>query len=122
MSEEIEELLKGDELTVRDRIVRLYGERGRRALRLADRGRVYMIRFKEGFSVWIVEGRRGDYLVMPRKFCSCDGFVYTVFKGVPKPCYHLIAQAFAERFGFYRVVKPDEEAVNVVKKYLCGEG
>jgi len=116
--EEVERLIKGSEQRVREQIIHLYGDRGKRALRLVDRGRVLMVLTGDNDVLWIVKGRRADYLVIPRIFCSCNGYIYGVSRGLPRPCYHLIAQAFAEKFGLYRVVEFEEPASRIIKKYL----
>ena len=63
---------------------------------LVKDGRVKKYIFKpSGRVVWIVVGKRRDYIVMPSAdFCSCEDFYFQFNKG--HLCYHIIAQKLAE--------------------------
>ena len=63
-----------------------------------------------GRTVWIVVGRKMEYLVMPAAdFCSCDDFYYHVMDGVAHLCYHLIAQKIANSLGWYDLIKERDD-------------
>ncbi len=63
-----------------------------------------------GRTVWIVVGRKMEYLVMPAAdFCSCDDFYYHVMDGVAHLCYHLIAQKIADSLGWYDLIKERDD-------------
>jgi predicted nucleic acid-binding Zn finger protein len=58
----------------------------------------------------IVVGRKRDYWVIPRLYCSCDDFYINVISRKSTPlCYHLLAQAIAERTGKYDVFNVSDE-------------
>ncbi len=46
---------------------------------------------------WVVLGDTGDYLVLPRLYCSCPHYMINVATGrTVKPCYHLVAVELAK--------------------------
>jgi predicted nucleic acid-binding Zn finger protein len=67
--------------------------------------------------VWIVVGRKRDYLILPAaRFCSCDDFYYSVMEGKAFLCYHLIAQKLAEALGRYDQIEEDDDLYEVLMK------
>lgn len=63
-----------------------------------------------GRIIWIVVGKRRDYWVIPKLYCSCDDFYINVISRRKKVlCYHLLAQAIAERVGKYEVFNITDE-------------
>lgn len=85
------------------RLTAVFGSRFTKALKAVKDSRVKRYVFEpSGRVVWIVVGRRRDYLVMPAApFCSCDDFYYKVMEKKAYLCYHLIAQKLAERLAQY---------------------
>ncbi len=71
-------------------IVRLYGERGKKALAALDQRRVK--RYRDFF---VVVGRSDEYVV-EGDFCTCSDFL---FRG--RVCWHMLAVRIAERTGLY---------------------
>lgn len=65
--------------------------------------------------VWIVVGREKEYLVMPGFYCQCDDFyINVVIRKRSKICYHLFAQALAERLGNYETYEvPDSDYIRL---------
>lgn len=76
-------------------IVREYGERGEKAIRLIREGRI-----KKYLDFYVVVGDRGEYVVEDN-FCTCNDFLY---RG--RDCTHIIAVRIAEKLGC--VEKVDE--------------
>ncbi len=102
-------------------IIRLhnaFGERFNKAWKAVLDGRVKRYRFKpSGRIVWIVVGKKRDYLVMPKAdFCSCDDFYFRVMDGKVHLCYHLIAQKIAEYLGWYDEITETDDFYDVLMK------
>lgn len=68
------------------------------AMRLVEQKRVTQVRFiPSGRTVWVVNGRKGVYQVVPESmFCTCDDYYFRVMGHKKQLCYHLIAQDLAE--------------------------
>lgn len=75
---------------LRDEIVRLLGERGRKALLAIDDGRV-----KKYLDFYVVVGKSDEYVV-DDEFCTCNDFI---FRG--GMCWHILAQQIAALTGNY---------------------
>jgi len=99
-------------------LTRIFGSRFSNAWRAVNERRVKKYFFKpSGRIVWIVVGRRRDYLVMPAaNFCSCDDFYYNVMNEKAYLCYHLIAQKLAESLGLFDTIKEDDSFYDVFMK------
>jgi len=89
---------------------RIFGSRFLNAWKAVNERRVKRYIFKpSGRIVWIVVGRRRDYLVMPAaNFCSCDDFYFNVMDGKAHLCYHLIAQRIAESLGLFDTIEEED--------------
>jgi len=111
--------LKG-ELSQRhiDSLTRMFGSRFSNAWKAINEDRVKKYIFKpSGRIVWIVVGRKRDYLIMPAaNFCSCDDFYYNVIDEKTYLCYHLIAQRLAESLGLYDTIEEDDSFYDVLMK------
>ncbi len=71
----------------------------------------------EPFEQWIVIGERGDYIVIPRLYCSCPAFTLNgVLKGRLTPCYHMVSVELAKRVGKFvdLVGKVDSSTVTLI--------
>lgn len=100
------------------RLLQVFGQRFNKAWRALLDGRVKKYSFKpSGRVVWIVVGKKRDYLVMPNaEFCTCDDFYYRVMDGEAHLCYHLIAQKIAETLGWYDKITELDELYDVLMK------
>lgn len=68
-----------------------------------------------GRTVWIVVGKRRDYLVMPdAEFCSCEDFYFKFDKG--HLCYHIIAQKLAEATDRFDLIEDEDSFYEVLIK------
>jgi len=74
----------------RRRIEEAFGERGRKALRAVDEGRV-----KRYLDFFVVVGQSDEYVV-EEDFCTCSDFVYR-----SRHCWHILAVRIAEATGEY---------------------
>ncbi|HDR73945.1 MAG TPA: hypothetical protein ENN85_08580 [Methanoculleus sp.] len=74
----------------RRRIEEVFGERGRKALRAVDEGRV-----KRYLDFFVVVGQSDEYVV-EEDFCTCSDFVYR-----SRNCWHILAVRIAEATGEY---------------------
>ncbi len=75
-----------------------YNRRFVRALRAVEEGRVMKHQFQPSETTrWTVLGKRREYLVIPRVFCTCRSFYHSVVVDREVDmCYHLLAQRIAE--------------------------
>jgi len=78
-----------------------------RAKRAAVKGDVLKINVEDKFSCWLVRSSSGDkfYIIIPGRFCSCSNFIFRKILKRRKPCYHLLAQKYAEEHGLEKEVK-----------------
>ncbi|MDH5815968.1 MAG: hypothetical protein QE164_04195 [Candidatus Nezhaarchaeota archaeon] len=86
-------------------------KRLKKALETVNKGRVKKYIFRpSGRVIWIVVGKGRDYWVIPKLYCSCDDFYINVISRRKSPlCYHLLAQALAEKTGNYEVFNVSDE-------------
>jgi predicted nucleic acid-binding Zn finger protein len=98
------------------RLSEAFGQRSAKALEALEESRIKKYIFKpSGRIVWIVVGKRRDYLVMPTiDYCSCYDFYFQFDKG--HVCYHIIAQKLAEATGKYDAFEDDDQFYNVLIK------
>ena len=97
---------------------RTFGSRFLNAWKAVNERRVKRYIFKpSGRIVWIVVGRRRDYLVMPAaNFCSCDDFYFNVMDGKAHLCYHLIAQRIAESLGLFDTIEEEDSFYDILMR------
>ena len=93
-----------------------FGSRFDRALEALRERRIKKYVFKpSGRTVWIVVGKRRDYLVMPdAEFCSCEDFYFKFDKG--HLCYHIIAQKLAEATDRFDLIEDNDSFYDVLIK------
>jgi len=98
------------------RLSEAFGQRVTKALEALQEGRIKKYVFKpSGRVVWIVVGKRRDYLVMPTiDYCSCYDFYFQFDRG--HVCYHIIAQKLAEATGKFDAFEDDDQFYNVLIK------
>jgi predicted nucleic acid-binding Zn finger protein len=96
----------------------VFGQRFSNAWEAIEDSRIKRYIFKPSDRVvWIVVGRKRDYLILPAAgFCSCDDFYYSVMEGKAFLCYHLIAQKLAEALGRYDQIEDDDDLYEVLMK------
>lgn len=118
----IEEILKktvtGDVREAAENIKRTFGKRGEAALKAVRKGAVRLLTTLDGYNIWIVKGKRGNYLVDPGRYCSCRGFLMSILSETYKPCYHLIAQFYAEKYNLFIKVKSAKTLNELLLKLL----
>lgn len=88
-----------------------FGSRFEKAWESLTKERVKKYVFQpSGRIVWIVVGKKQEYLVMPATdFCSCNDFYFRVMEREVHLCYHLIAQKLAEALKKYDLVQERDE-------------
>lgn len=86
-------------------------KRLKKAVEVVNKGRVKKYIFRpSGRVVWIVVGKKRDYWIIPKLYCSCDDFYINVIsRRKSSICYHLLAQALAEKIGNYEVFNVTDE-------------
>lgn len=89
----------------------IFGQRFTKAFEVLKENRVKKYIFKPGGRiVWIVVGRKRDYLIMPEvDFCTCDDFYFRVLDRQVHMCYHLIAQKLAKNLDWYDTIEEHDE-------------
>jgi len=113
ISEKVAKLIleKGITRECEEKLVREFGERGRRALKTVALKRVkkYVLS-PSGRVRWIIVGKREEYLVIPLvRYCSCKDFFFYVMTGEAYTCYHLLAQRIAELSGLFTKVEETDD-------------
>lgn len=65
--------------------------------------------------VWIVVGKEKEYFIIPKIYCQCDEFyINVVIRRRTKICYHMLAQAIAEKIGNYESFEvPDSDFIRL---------
>ena len=100
--------LTGKNLT---RLYEIFGQRFTKAFEALKENRVKKYAFKpSGRTVWIVVGKKRDYLIMAQaEFCMCDDFYFRVLDREVHLCYHLIAQKIANALTWYESIEEHDE-------------
>lgn len=95
----------------KEKLQSVFGERAERALELVFLNRVKKYKFTpSNITFWVVVGKTNEYLVIPEsRFCTCDDFLFSFFKGEQPFCSHLIAQKIAEALGEVEEIEESDE-------------
>lgn len=122
MEEAYIELESEKELSARlsEALKKLLGERFTNGWELANTGKVRRYEFTPSRrTVWVVQGRRSEYQVMPDiPFCYCDDYYFRVMDRKRGLCYHIIAQRIAAALGkFGKVQKNDSQYSTVTDRW-----
>jgi predicted nucleic acid-binding Zn finger protein len=122
MEEAYRELELGKELSSRlnEALKKLFGERFTNGWELANSKRVGRYEFTpSGRTVWVVQGRKSKYQVMPDiPFCYCDDYYFRVMDKKRGLCYHIIAQRIAAALGkFEKIQKKDSQYSSVTDRW-----
>jgi predicted nucleic acid-binding Zn finger protein len=126
MAEAYAELKLRRELSeqLNDSITKTFGERFTNGWNLARSRKVRRYEFKpSGRVVWVVQGRKGEYQVMPDiPFCYCDDYYFRVMDKKRGLCYHIIAQRVAEALKqFVTIRKTDSQYSSVTDRWRARE-
>lgn len=95
-----------------------------KALEAIRESRVKLYIFKpSGRRIWIVVGRHGRYLVLPRaEYCTCNDFFFRVMNGEKTSCYHLLAVKKAVEEESYSIIEREDTAyMKILEDLLKGE-
>ena len=109
---------------LKDELEEVLGDRFTNGWGLAVSNRVRRYEFSpSGRSVWSVQGRKGEYQVMPDiPFCYCDDYYFRVMDRKRGLCYHIIAQHIAVALGRFEVIpKRDSEYSAVTARWRARE-
>jgi predicted nucleic acid-binding Zn finger protein len=109
---------------VKDALLKTFGERFTNGWKLANSRKVRRYEFKpSGRVVWAVQGRKGEYQVMPDiPFCYCDDYYFRVMDKKRGLCYHIIAQRIAETLEqFVKVSKRDVQYSTITDRWRAKE-
>jgi len=104
------------------RLSEVFGQRSVRAWEAVKEGRVKKYVFKPSNRVvWVVVGKRRDYLIKPEAdYCSCDDFYFQFNHG--HLCYHIVAQKLAEAAGKFDLFEDDDQFFDVlIKEWKAAE-
>ena len=126
MEEAYEELASRGELSIRlkERLEKTFGERFTNGWKLANSRSVRRYEFKPSSRVvWVVQGRKSEYQVMPDiPFCYCDDYYFRVMDKKRGLCYHIIAQHIAEALNkFEKISKRDSQYSSITDRWRAKE-
>src|SRR5208337_1159770 len=126
MEEAYEELESRGELStrLRERLEKTFGERFTNGWKLANSRSVRRYEFKPSSRVvWVVQGRKSEYQVMPDiPFCYCDDYYFRVMDKKRGLCYHIIAQHVAEALNmFEKISKRDSQYSSITDRWRAKE-
>lgn len=94
-----------------------------KAVELVRLRRIIKLVSKSGRVIYIALGTTGDYLLIPRLFCTCKDFeLNVVIRKVKGTCYHLIALELALRSNSFRELSVDDETLNDIIYELIFSG
>lgn len=95
-----------------------FGKRFEKAWEAVEGKRVKQYIFKPSKRIiWIVVGKKQDYLIMPAAdFCTCNDFYFRVMDRQVHLCYHLLAQRLAETLKSYDLYEEEDEFYEVLMK------
>ena len=105
---------------LRERLLKVFGERFINGLELANSRRVRKYQFKpSGRVVWVVQGRTNEYQVIPDlPFCYCDDYYFRVMDRKRGLCYHIIAQRLAEALHQFKIFhKRDSQYSTITNRW-----
>jgi len=109
---------------LKESLLKAFGERYTNGWQLANSRKVRRYEFKpSGRVVWAVQGRKGQYQVMPDiPFCYCDDYYFRVMDKKRGLCYHIIAQRIAEALNqFTKISKRDAQYSTVAYRWRAKE-
>jgi predicted nucleic acid-binding Zn finger protein len=126
MMEAVAELKSARKLSKRmkDALLGAFGERFTNGWELANSRKVRRYEFKpSGRVVWAVQGRKGEYQVIPDiPFCYCDDYYFRVMDKKRGLCYHIIAQRVAETLNqFLKISKKDTQYSTITDRWRAKE-
>jgi len=126
MEEAYEELVSRGELStrLREKLEKTFGERFTNGWKLANSRSVRRYEFKPSSRVvWVVQGRKSEYQVMPDiPFCYCDDYYFRVMDKKRGLCYHIIAQHIAEALNkFEKISKRDSQYSTITDRWRAKE-
>jgi predicted nucleic acid-binding Zn finger protein len=126
MEEACAELKSRRELSdqLKDALTKTFGGRFTNGWNLANSKKVRKYEFMpSGRLVWAVQGRKGEYQVMPDiPFCYCDDYYFRVMDKKRGLCYHIIAQRVAEALNqFATITKKDSQYSIVTDRWRAKE-
>ena len=105
-------------------LTKTFGGRFTNGWSLANSKKVMRYEFKpSGRVVWTVQGRKGEYQVMPDiPFCYCDDYYFRVMDKKRGLCYHIIAQRVAEALNqFVGTSKKDAQYSSITDRWRAKE-
>lgn len=100
----------------RDKLSSIFRQRLEKALETLEERRVKKYVFQpSGRTVWIVVGKKNEYLVMPAaEYCTCDDFYFQFHQG--HLCYHIVAQKLAEATSQFDLIEDDDQLFDILIK------
>jgi predicted nucleic acid-binding Zn finger protein len=109
---------------LRDKLLKIFGDRFTNGLKLANSRRVRRYEFKPSRRVvWVVKGRTNEYQIIPDlPFCYCDDYYFRVMDRKRGLCYHIVAQRIAEALDQFQTVhKRDLQYSTITNRWRAKE-
>ena len=110
--------------SLKEELQKTLGDRFTNGWELAISKKVRRYEFApSGRVVWAVQGRKGEYQVIPDiPFCYCDDYYFRVMDRKRGFCYHIIAQRIAAALNqFEEIEKRDSQYSTVTARWRARE-
>ena len=83
-------------------ILAYFDLRGEKAVKTLKKRRLHKLLLNQDLSLWEVEGKSKNYLIINSTFCECTDFQIRVLGREEKSiCYHLLAKIIGEKLNLY---------------------
>ena len=84
-----------------------------KAIELVRLRRIIKLISESGKIIYIALGTTGDYLLIPKLFCTCKDFeLNVVIRRTKGTCYHLIALELALKSNSFRELRVNDDVLN----------
>ena len=98
-------------------IISLFKSRGENAAKILKEKKLHKLMLDGKTSIWEVEGRNKNYIIIEDNFCECTDFQIRVLnRGERLFCYHLLAKIIGEKLKIYDVRGLTDEEYNELLK------
>ena len=94
-----------------------------KAIELVRLRRIIKLISESGKIIYIALGTTGDYLLIPKLFCTCKDFeLNVVIRRTKGTCYHLIALELALKSNNFRELRVSDDVLNDIMYEILFSG
>ena len=102
---------------IENEIISCFESRGENAAKILKEKKLHKLMLDGKTSIWEVEGRSKNYIIIEDDFCECTDFQIRVLnRGERLFCYHLLAKIIGEKLNIYDVRGLTDEEYNKLLK------